>query len=127
MTQESTIEAYLVKRINALGGIALKGAVPGRRFIDRICVLSDGVTLWVECKKPKGGRRTAHQEKTIETLLDLGHFAFFVKTKAEIDHVIDGTRVFTSDGHLTVGLFAADHSLAVLVSTPKGLMPLDVS
>lgn len=85
MTLESTIEAYLVKRVEALGGICLKGDVKGRRFIDRICILPGGVTIYVETKRPKGGRRSKHQEATIKTLQDMGHEAGFAYTKFDIE------------------------------------------
>jgi len=124
MTQESTIESYLVKRIVALGGFALKGAVPGRRFIDRICILPDGVTLWIECKRPCGGRRTTLQEDTIGRLLDLGHFAFFVKTKEEVDMVLDWPRVFYRERPDGGGLFVGNvtHPGGLWHSTSKGLV-----
>ncbi len=85
MTLESTIEDYLVKRVKALGGIILKGDVPGRVFVDRICILPGGRVVFVEVKRPKGGRREKHQTETIRRLVELGHEAVFVKTKEEVD------------------------------------------
>lgn len=118
MTLESTIEGHLVKRVEKeIGGIALKGAVPGRRFIDRICILPGGRVVFFELKKPKGGRRSAHQEETIERLVALGHEAVFAKTKEEIDVVLYGR-------HVTAGgrLLYAKSSHPVLESTPRGLI-----
>lgn len=90
MTLESTIESYLVKRVEKeMGGIALKGAVPGRRFIDRICFLSRGRTIIFELKRPKNGKRSRHQIETIRRLLALGHEAYFCKTREEVDKALD--------------------------------------
>lgn len=113
--KESSVEDYLVERVKRLGGISLKGAVPGQRFIDRICIMHDGVTLWIECKRPKGGRRTRLQEHRIEELLERGHFAFFVKSREEVDLVLGSIRVFYG-GKLRIC------GAELWTSTPKGLV-----
>jgi len=119
MTLEKTVEDHLVDRVKSLGGFTLKGDIIGRRFLDRICILPDGVTLWIECKRPTGGQRTALQEHTIEKLLDLGHLAFFAKTVEEVDLVLDGPKVFHDDGELVV--CPPDCYFTAYTSTPKGL------
>lgn len=88
MTLESTIEAYLVKRVEALGGICLKGDVPGRRFIDRICIFPGGLTAYAELKRSKTAAKRKHQTATIEMLSALGHIAHFCVSKDEVDHFI---------------------------------------
>lgn len=86
MTLESTIEAYLVKRVEQdLGGIALKGDVKGRRFLDRICFLPGGFVKVFELKRPKGGRPSAHQIETVNRLRLMGHKVYWCKTKEEVD------------------------------------------
>lgn len=86
MALESTIENYLVNRVEALGGFTLKtDRVDGRRFVDRTCFLPGGRTLIIECKRPKGGRRQALQIWNINRLRDMGHEAYFVKTREEVD------------------------------------------
>lgn len=92
MTLESTIEAYLVKRVEALGGYCLKGAIPGRRFIDRICVFPNGVTGYAEVKRPKKGRKEAHQIATIKRLTELGHIARFMCNQTDVDGFIIACR-----------------------------------
>lgn len=86
---ESSVEKYLVEQVEKLGGIALKGAVPGRRFLDRILIMPGGVTVYVECKRPKGSkvspRVSAHQAETLERLQKLGHHAWKTYTKGEVD------------------------------------------
>lgn len=86
---EDTIETHVVNRTKALGGMALKGDVPGRRFLDRICILPAGVTMYVECKRPKRGRFSKHQLETIRRLVELGHIVLTPKTKAEVDEAFD--------------------------------------
>lgn len=85
MALEISIEDHLVKEVEKRGGMALKGAVPGTRFIDRICILPGGVTLYAETKRPKGGRLTKHQEVTLERLRTMRHVAHRFDTKEEID------------------------------------------
>jgi Holliday junction resolvase-like predicted endonuclease len=52
---EKHIEAYLVKRVKELGGIAYKFVSPARRGVaDRLVVLPGGVVWFVEVKTEKG-------------------------------------------------------------------------
>lgn len=88
MALESTIEAYLVKRVEALGGICLKGDVPGRRFIDRICILPGGLTAYAELKRSKTAHRRKHQTETLKQLTDMGHLALFVFSRNDVDSFI---------------------------------------
>lgn len=85
---ESSVEKYLVEQVEKLGGIALKGAVPGRRFLDRILIMPGGVTVYVECKRPKGGVVSAHQQETIDRLRKLGHVPWLVLNKGEVDSML---------------------------------------
>lgn len=86
---EDTVENYLVKRVKAMGGIALKGDVKGQRFLDRIIILPNGRTIWCECKRPEGGRYSKHQEETLRRLTDMGHACARVKTKDEVDKLLN--------------------------------------
>jgi len=53
--REAAIETELIMRVRALGGIAEKTTVIGRRgFFDRVVVLPGGRVVFVECKRPKG-------------------------------------------------------------------------
>lgn len=50
---EKTVEAALVDRAKALGGIAYKFTSPGRRSVpDRLVLLPGGVVRFVELKRP---------------------------------------------------------------------------
>jgi hypothetical protein len=86
---ENTVEKHLFDRVEKeLGGMALKGDVPGRRFLDRILVLPGGVTVYCECKRPQGGVYSRHQLETAERLEKLGHRVLFVRSRAEVDTFI---------------------------------------
>lgn len=90
MVLEDSIETYFVKRVRfTLGGIALKGDVKGQRFLDRIAILPGGRTVYVELKRPKGGRYSVHQKETLERLKAMGHETARLKTKKEVDEWVD--------------------------------------
>lgn len=89
MTLESTIEDYFVKRIKALGGQTVKAAVPGVRFLDRIAMMPNGVTIFAELKRPAGGRRSALQVYWVDWLTENGHVAGFAATTEEVDKLIE--------------------------------------
>ena len=70
---EKTLEARLVREIEARGGMALKYTSQFHRGIpDRICLLPGGVTIFVELKST-GKKPTKLQQHAIEQLDRLGH------------------------------------------------------
>jgi hypothetical protein len=77
-------------RVKTLGGFTLKGdKIAGTRFVDRIAILR-GRIVFFEVKRPRGGRRSPLQIFHIERLRAWGHEAYFVKTREEIDEILDG-------------------------------------
>lgn len=93
MVLELAVETYFVKRVEKdLRGIALKGDVPGRRFLDRIVILPGGMTYYVELKRPKGGRLSEHQKETIRRLKDMGHDVAVLNSKQQVDEWIEWLR-----------------------------------
>src|SRR4029079_15831045 len=61
-SKEHTVEETLIRRVRALGGICEKPRGIGRRvFFDRVVVLPGGRVVFCECKRPVGGRLSAHQ------------------------------------------------------------------
>ncbi|HDE4009722.1 TPA: VRR-NUC domain-containing protein, partial [Staphylococcus aureus] len=53
--KESTLEKYLVKEITKLNGLCLKWVAPGTRGVpDRIIIMPEGKTYFVEMKQEKG-------------------------------------------------------------------------
>lgn len=83
--REISVENYLVKRTEAIYGIALKGDVPGRRFLDRILIMPWSATYYVECKRPKNGRYSIHQIETMERLKAMGVKVLTLHTKEAVD------------------------------------------
>ena len=69
---EKTIEATLVQRVKALGGMAEKFTSPAKRSVpDRIVTLPGGRIIFVECKAP-GKKPTPAQQKDHERRRALG-------------------------------------------------------
>ena len=80
---EKHIEAYLVKRVKALGGIAYKWRGHGGAA-DRIVVLPDG-TVWFVEVKTIGGRLSALQKVFAADMARLNQRYTVLWTKEQID------------------------------------------
>jgi hypothetical protein len=86
--RESAIERELCERVAALGGLCLKVQTIGRRgFFDRIVVLP-GRVIFVELKRPRGGRLSQHQRGYAMSFAALGASVALVKSIADIDRLI---------------------------------------
>ncbi len=84
---EKDIEAYLVKRVKALGGYAYKFVSPSNRGVaDRLVVLP-GVVWFVEVKA-EGGRLSPLQTLFIEQMKRLGQNVIVVWNKEDVDRWI---------------------------------------
>jgi tRNA U54 and U55 pseudouridine synthase Pus10 len=99
MILEKTVEQYLVDRVTMAGGVADKVTSPGGRgYFDRVVVLGGGRVIFVECKKPRGGRVSMHQVARHARYRQLGAEVAVVKTFADVDRLLaagvhqDGTR-----------------------------------
>jgi len=86
---EKHIEAYLVKRVKALGGTAYKWRGHGGAA-DRIVVLPDGVVWFVEVKT-LGGRLSALQKVFAADMARLGQRYCVLWTKEQVDAWVDKT------------------------------------
>ena len=84
---EKHIEAYLVKRVKALGGVAYKWRGHGGAT-DRIVVLPGGVVWFVEVKTI-GGRLSALQKVFAANMARLGQRYCVLWTKEQVDAYID--------------------------------------
>lgn len=72
MTLEKDVEATLVRRVKALGGLCEKLTSPGRRSVpDRIITMPGGQIIFVELKRP-GGKPTDAQLKDHAKRRELG-------------------------------------------------------
>lgn len=72
MIREREIERKLKKMIEGYGGVCLKWNSGEAGVPDRICLLPGGTVIFVETKKPQGGRLSKLQEYQIDRLRDLG-------------------------------------------------------
>jgi len=69
---EKEVEAALVRRVKAIGGLCEKFTSPGRRSVpDRIITMPNGQIIFVEVKRP-GEKPTAAQLKDHERRRALG-------------------------------------------------------
>jgi hypothetical protein len=82
---EKEIEAYFVKRVKALGGIAYKfRSVTQRGVADRIACMPNGEAHFVELKKP-GGRLSALQEIFAEEMAHTRQHYACLWSKEDVD------------------------------------------
>ena len=84
---EKHIEAYLVKRVKALGGVAYKWRGHGGAA-DRIVALPGGVVWFVEVKT-LGGRLSALQKVFAADMARLNQQYCVLWTKEQVDAYID--------------------------------------
>ncbi|MBU5677892.1 VRR-NUC domain-containing protein [Alkaliphilus sp. MSJ-5] len=76
--RESRIEKELVNRVKAIGGLAWKFVSPGTSGVpDRIVILPDGQTIYVELKRP-GAKPEPLQLKRHKELRNRGHKVFVI-------------------------------------------------
>lgn len=90
MELERDVERYLVSIVKAAGGRAVKfnpDAVRG--MPDRIVMLPGGVLIWVELKKPKGGRLSEVQRHRHRELRRLGQEVRVVWSKEDADALLE--------------------------------------
>jgi len=87
--RENVVEEELVRRVRAIGGIAEKTTVIGRRgFFDRVVVLPGGRVIFCECKRPKGGRLSPHQMQRIRQFEMLGAVVAIVSNSEDIARLL---------------------------------------
>lgn len=85
---EREIEAYLVKRVKEMDGIAYKFVSPQRRSVpDRLVVMKGKHIFFVEVKNTVG-KLTDGQKREIERLRDLGQRVFVCYSKEEVDSIL---------------------------------------
>lgn len=88
-TKESAVEQELVRRVHALGGVCEKVQVlGGRGFFDRLVVLPNGRVIFVELKRPRGGRLSPHQISYAGRYRALGAAVALVASSADIDRLL---------------------------------------
>lgn len=86
LTQEREIETYLRRQVEQAGGRCVKFLPDyARGFPDRIVMLPDGVLVWVETKRPRGGRLSVIQRVCHAELRRLGQRVEVLWTKKGVD------------------------------------------
>ena len=87
---ENEVESYLRRKVEKKGGMCVKFLPDfARGFPDRIVVLPRGVLVWVETKRPLGGRVSPSQLLAHEQLRRLGQSVEVVWTKGEADALLE--------------------------------------
>jgi Holliday junction resolvase len=86
--RESTLERALVREVEKIGGLALKWTSPGQRGVpDRIVILPQGQTVYVEMKAP-GKALDPLQIRWAKILRSMGHQVFKIDSQEEIHRFI---------------------------------------
>ena len=87
--KEDEIENYLVKRVEGVGGKAIKFNPHNNRGLpDRICFFPGGLLVLVEVKRP-GLRPRKNQEKRLEWFRKKGFQATWADTRLRVDKIMD--------------------------------------
>lgn len=82
---EKQIEAYLVKRVKELGGVAYKFTSPAHRGVaDRVVALPDGVVWFVELKT-EGGRLSPLQQVFADEMARMNQNYCVLWSKEDVD------------------------------------------
>lgn len=86
---ESEVERYLRERVESVGGKCIKFLPDfSRGYPDRILMLPHGILVWVEMKRPVGGRVDPAQNVAHTILRRLGQRVEVVWSKEEADGLI---------------------------------------
>jgi hypothetical protein len=87
--KERDVEQYLVRRVSEAGGIAIKTVSPGLRgFFDRTVVVQ-GKVVFVETKRPRGGRLSPHQKLMRAEFTQAGAWVETVRNESEVDSLVE--------------------------------------
>lgn len=82
---EKDIERALVEKVRRRGGYCLKWVCPGWAGVpDRIVILPGGKVVFVELKRPKGGRISHMQKWWAKKLIDLGFVHWVIWDTVEL-------------------------------------------
>ena len=83
--KEAQVEQALKLWTAKAGGTALKVKVIGRRgFVDRLILLPGGRVIFVELKRPVGGRLSPQQKQFHDELRNLNMTVVLVKNPSDI-------------------------------------------
>ena len=87
-TKEISVEEHLREQVQRAGGFCIK--LPANQAVgipDRLVILQNYV-LFIELKRPFGGRVSETQKWWRNRLRDMGHHSHVIRTKAEVDELM---------------------------------------
>lgn len=88
--RESEVESYLRRSVESLGGLCVKFLPDYKRgWPDRILIAPCGVLVWVETKRPVGGKLSAAQLMAHQSLRKLGFRVEVVWSMEEVDRLVE--------------------------------------
>jgi len=88
--KEDAIEEELVRKVHELGGRCEKVQVIGRRgFFDRLVILPGGKIIFVEVKRPRGGKFAEHQRRYAEEYKALGAAVALIRSWEDIHRLLN--------------------------------------
>ncbi|MBG9209441.1 VRR-NUC domain-containing protein [Mammaliicoccus sciuri] len=89
MESEKSIENHLKTNIERLNGFCLKWVAPGTKGVpDRIILMPNGKTYFVELKTKKG--RTSPTQKYIhKKFKEIDHHVYIINSKQAVDKFIE--------------------------------------
>ena len=89
LADEQTVERHLLRRVKMLRGLCLKlPALVYPGIPDRMILLPGGRVIFMELKRPVGGRFEKLQPWWLRTLARLGFPVHVCRTKQEVDDAI---------------------------------------
>lgn len=105
MILERDIEAALKRRVEHCGGKCIKFvAVSESGIPDRIVILPRGRVIFVELKRPRGGKIAPIQKYQMEKLRSLGCEAALVKNYSDIEKLLEEQESDKDREHFDRGL-----------------------
>lgn len=91
LASETTVENHLRKGVKLLRGLCIKLNPFGVRGIpDRLLLMPGGIVLFVELKRPVGGKFEPLQERWHVKLHRMGFTVVVCYTKAQVDQLLEG-------------------------------------
>jgi len=89
LTSEATVENHLRKGVKLLRGLCIKlNPFSARGIPDRMVLLPGGVVLFVELKRPVGGKFEPLQERIQDKLRKMGFTVVVCYTKTQVDELL---------------------------------------
>lgn len=90
MTDERDVEARLVRAVSASGGLCLKLDSSSKKGIqDRLVLLPGARVIFVELKRPDGGRVSVLQRVRQTQIRRMGFPSFVIRATGDVDKLAE--------------------------------------